>query len=157
MAKDYTKYNVSNVGEKFNKARLVQAIVKDYIAKNTPNWEVLQTAFLNNLQSKKCVVAKKSEVEKEKDFYMDAPFALSDGTEIVTCRQWGKDNILNFIAQAKVLGYSISSDGEAEEESPLNAEQIEKFKAEEDDIYADPEYYAEWNAFSLYDDLYHCY
>ena len=86
---------------------------------------------------------------------MDAPYALADGTEIVTCRQWGKDNILNFIAQAKTLGYSISSDGEAkaEEESPLDAEQFEKFKAEEADIYADPEYYAEWNAFSLYDDL----
>ncbi|MFT6937282.1 MAG: hypothetical protein ACJA1N_001582, partial [Saprospiraceae bacterium] len=48
MAKDYTKYEVSGIGEKLNKARLVQAIVKDYIAKNTPNWEALQTAFPNN-------------------------------------------------------------------------------------------------------------
>jgi hypothetical protein len=157
MAKDYTKYNVANVGEKLNKSRLVQAIVKDYITKNTPNWEALQTAFPDNLQGNKCVVAKKSDVEKERDFYMDAPFALSDGTEIVTCRQWGKDNILNFIAQAKTLGYSVLVDGEAaeevEEESPLDAEQIEKFKTEEAEIYADPDYYAEWDAFSLYDDL----
>ena len=157
MSKDYTKYEVSGIGEKLNKARLVQAIVKDYIAKNTPNWEALQTAFPNNLQGNKSVVAKKNDVEKERDFYMDAPFSLSDGTEIVTCRQWGKDNILNFIAQAKTLGYSVLVDGETaeevEEESPLDAEQIEKFKAEETDIYADPDDYAEWNAFSLYDDL----
>ncbi|MFK7947106.1 MAG: hypothetical protein AB8G11_05930, partial [Saprospiraceae bacterium] len=156
MAKDYTKYNVTNVGEKLNKARLVQAIVKDYIAKNTPNWEALQTDFPDNLQGNKCVVAKKIDVEKERDFYMDAPFALSDGTKIVTCRQWGKDNILNFIAQAKTLGYSVLVDGEAaeeiEEESPLDAEQIEKFKAQEAELEGD---YCDniWDAISLYDDL----
>ena len=93
---------------------MVQAIVTDYITKNSPNWEALQTAFPDNLQGKKCVVAKKSEVEKEKDFYMDAPYALSDGTAIVTCRQWGKDNILDFIAQVKTLRYSVLVDGGSE-------------------------------------------
>ena len=158
MAKDYTKYNVSGVGENFNKSRLVQAIVKDYIAKNSPNWETLQTDFPNNLQGTKGVIAKKSDVEKEKDYYMDAPFALPDGTEVVTCRQWGKDNIINFIAQAKTLGYSISSDAEVEglgevtPSSDLTAEQIAEFKKQEAKIKGD---YKEnsWEASSLYDDL----
>jgi len=34
MAKDYTKYEVSGMDKTFNKSRLVQAIVKDYIVKN---------------------------------------------------------------------------------------------------------------------------
>ena len=97
MAKDYTKYKISGMDKTFNKSRLVQAIVKDYIAKNTPNWETLQTAFPNSLQGSKDVVAKKDAGVKERDFYMDSPFSLSDDTEIVTCRQWGKDNFPNFL------------------------------------------------------------
>ena len=31
MAKDYTKYNVEGINGDFNKARLVQAIVKHYV------------------------------------------------------------------------------------------------------------------------------
>ena len=49
MAKDYTKYEVSGMDKAFNKSRLVQAIVKDYIAKNAPNWEALETTFPDNI------------------------------------------------------------------------------------------------------------
>jgi hypothetical protein len=105
----------------FNKSRLVQAIVKDYIAKNTPNWEVLKTAFPDNIQGAKGVIAKKDAGVKERDFYMDAPFTLSDGTHVVTCRQWGADNIANFIAQAKTLGYAITSQAKAKVEEVKEA------------------------------------
>ena len=113
MAKDYTKYEVSGMDKAFNKSRLAQAIIKDYIAKNTPNWEALQTAFPDSIQGGKGVVAKKDAGVKDRDFYTDAPIALSDGTEIVTCRQWGADNIAKFIAKAKTLGYAITAIAQA--------------------------------------------
>ncbi len=123
MAKDYTKYEVSGMDKAFNKSRLVQAIVKDYIAKNTPNWGALQTAFPDSIQGSKGVIAKKDAGVKERDFYMDAPFTLSDGTVIVACRQWGKDNFPNFLKHAETLGYTIISQTntttEKVKESPL--------------------------------------
>ena len=109
MARDYTKYQVSGMDQAFNKSRLVQAIVKDLIAKNAPNWEALQTAFPDSIQGSKGVIAKKDAGVKERDFYMDAPFTLSDGTAIVACRQWGKDNFPNFLKHAETLGYTIIS------------------------------------------------
>ena len=73
-------------------------------------------------------MAKKDAGVKDRDFYTDAPIALSDGTEIVTCRQWGKDNILNFIAQAKTLGYAITAKTKVEEvkETPVTKTQTMK-------------------------------
>jgi len=109
MARDYTKYQVSGMDQAFNKSRLVQAIVKDLIAKNAPNWEALQTAFPDSIQGSKGVIAKKDAGVKERDFYIDAPFTLSDGTAIVACRQWGKDNFPNFLKHAETLGYTIIS------------------------------------------------
>jgi hypothetical protein len=118
MAKDYTKYNVEGVGSNLSKARLVQAIVKDYIAKNTPNWEALQTAFPDSIQGGKGVVAKKDAGVKERDYYLNAPITLSDGTEIVNCRQWGTKNIADFLDLAKKLGYSVSANsGQAQADS----------------------------------------
>lgn len=121
MAKDYTKYQVSGMEKAFNKSRLVQAIIKDYIAKNTPNWEALQTAFPDSIQGGKGVIAKKDAGVKERDFYMDAPFTLSDDTEIVTCCQWGADNIAKFVTQAKTLGYAITSQAKTKVEEVKEA------------------------------------
>jgi len=154
MARDYTKYTVEGLGENLNKRQLVFTVVKDYVEKNNPSFEDLQKAFPDEVQGSKGVVAKEAEIKDPKRYNVKEPLKIKNGAHVVVCNQWG-DNIANFIAQAKTLGYSISSDGEAEaeEESPLNAEQIAKFKAQEADIYADPDNYAEWNAFSLYDDL----
>ncbi|MDA9874393.1 hypothetical protein N9D29_00090 [Flavobacteriaceae bacterium] len=152
MARDYTKYTVDGLGENLNKRQLVFTIVKDWSAKNKPSLEDVQKTFPDEIQGSKGFVVKLSEVKDAKRFNMQEPLSIKNGTKVVVSNQWG-DNISNLIAVAEDLGYSISSDGEAEEESPLNAEQIAKFKAEEADIYADPDYYAEWNAFSLYDDL----
>ncbi len=109
MARDYTKYTVEGLGENLNKRQLVFAIVKDWAAKNKPSLEALQTAFPDSIQGSKGVIAKKDAGVKERDFYMDAPFTLSDGTAIVACRQWGKDNFPNFLKHAETLGYTIIS------------------------------------------------
>lgn len=135
MAKDYTKYNVEGIDGEFNKARLVQAIVKHYVENNVVLWDMMLVAFPLELQGKKGVYSKKSDVQKERDFYVDAPMTLQDGTEIVTCRQWGKHNIVHFIERATALGYIIESVGHlegvrhlAQEENSLKftTEQIEK-------------------------------
>ena len=152
MARDYTKYTVKGIGENLNKRQLVFEIVKDYIEKKKPSFDKLNSVFKNEIQGSKGFIRKAAKVEDPKRFNMKEPLSIKNGMHVVVSNQWG-DNISNLIAVAEDLGYSISSDGEAEEETPLNAEQIAKFKAEEADIYADPDYYAEWNAFSLYDDL----
>ena len=152
MARDYTKYTVEGLVENLNKRQLVFAIVKDWASKNKSSFEELQKVFPDTIQGSKGLIMKESEVKDPKRFNMKEPLSIKNGMHVVVSNQWG-DNISNLIAVAEDLGYSISSDGEAEEETPLNAEQIAKFKAEEADIYADPDYYAEWNAFSLYDDL----
>jgi hypothetical protein len=129
MAKDYTKYNVEGIDGKFNKARLVQAIVKHYVENNVMLWDTILVTFPLELQGKKGVISKKSEVQKERDFYVDAPMTLQDGTEIVTCRQWGKHNIVHFIERARALGYEISIiDAENKEENNIKftTEQINK-------------------------------
>ncbi|MFT6936633.1 MAG: hypothetical protein ACJA1N_000932 [Saprospiraceae bacterium] len=130
MAKDYTKYNVEGIDGEFNKARLVQAIVKHYVENNVMLWETILVTFPLELQGKKGVISKKSEVQKERDFYVDAPMTLQDGTEIVTCRQWGKHNIVHFIERATALGYEISSVGDEAEAKEytlkFTTEQIEK-------------------------------
>ena len=130
MAKDYTKYTVEGIDGKFNKARLVQVIIKHYVENNVVLWDMLLTAFPLELQGKKGVFSKKSDVQKERDFYVDAPMTLQDGTEIVTCRQWGKHNIVHFIERATALGYEISSVGDEAEAKEytirFTTEQIEK-------------------------------
>ena len=105
MAKDFTKYTVAGIDSKFNKARLVQAIVAHYVENNTMSWDTILAVFPNELQGKNGVICKAIEVENERDFYIDAPISLNDGTEIVSCRQWGKHNIVYFIARAASLGY----------------------------------------------------
>ena len=152
MARDYTKYTAEGLGENLNKRQLVFEIVKDYVEKKKPSFDKLSSVFKDEVQGSKGFIRKAAKVEDPKRFNMKEPLSIKNGMHVVVSNQWG-DNISNLIAVAEDLGYSISSDGEAEEETPLNAEQIAKFKAEEADIYADPDYYAEWNAFSLYDDL----
>mgnify|MGYP006148404635 CR=1 FL=1 len=112
MAKDYTKYTVDGIDGTFNKARLVQTIVTHYLENNTMLWDTILATFPHDLQGKKGVICKALEVEKDRDFYVDAPITLKDGTKIVSCRQWGKHNIVYFIERAASLGYVIKTEGE---------------------------------------------
>ena len=107
MARDYTKYNVEGLGENFNKRKLVFTSVKDWIEKNNPSLEELQNAFPDELQGKKGIVRKESEVKDPKRFNMKEPLSIKNGMHVVVCNQWG-ENILDFIAVSEKLGYKIS-------------------------------------------------
>ena len=50
MAKDYTKYQIEGIEGKFNKARLVQAVVKHYVEDNSLLWETILATFPLELQ-----------------------------------------------------------------------------------------------------------
>jgi len=108
MARDYTKYNVEGLGENFNKRKLVFTIVKDWIEKNNPSLEELQNAFPDELQGKKGVVRKESEVKDSKRFNMKEPLSIKNGLHVVVCNQWG-ENILDFIAASEKLGYIVTA------------------------------------------------
>ena len=108
MARDYTKYNVEGLGENLNKRKLVFTIVKDWIEKNNPSLEELQNAFPDELQGKKGVVRKESEVKDPKRFNMKEPLSIKNGMHVVVCNQWG-ENILDFIAASEKLGYIVTA------------------------------------------------
>ncbi|MBS4043349.1 MAG: hypothetical protein KGZ59_05990 [Chitinophagaceae bacterium] len=114
MAKDYTKYNVEGVGENFSKSGLVKAIVTDFAKKNKSNYASLLKAFPDELQGKRFVVKKLSEVKEDKKkyegrYFEKDPIKLSDKEVVVVCNQWGSDNIQPFIDMAESLGYIINA------------------------------------------------
>jgi len=108
MARDYTKYNAAGLGENLNKRKLVYTIVKDWIEKNNPSLEELQNAFPDELQGKKGVVRKESEVKDSKRFNMKEPLSIKNGLHVVVCNQWG-ENILDFITVSEKLGYIVTA------------------------------------------------
>ena len=108
MARDYTKYNAAGLGENLNKRKLVYTIVKDWIEKKNPSLEELQNAFPDELQGKKGVVRKESEVKDSKRFNMKEPLSIKNGLHVVVCNQWG-ENILDFIAASEKLGYIVTA------------------------------------------------
>jgi len=111
MARDYTKYNVEGLGENLNKRKLVFEIVKNWVGKNNPSLEELQNAFPDELQGKKGVVRKESEVKDPKRFNMTEPLSIKNGLYVVVSNQWG-DNILDFIAASEKLGYIVTANSD---------------------------------------------
>lgn len=114
MSKNYTKYTVKGLGENLNKRKLVFEIVKDYTAKNNPSFEELQKVFPDKIQGSLGFIRKDSEVKDAKRFNMDKPLTIKNGINVVISNQWG-ENIANFIAVVKKLGYEISSQIQEEE------------------------------------------
>lgn len=106
MARDYTKYNVEGLGENLNKRKLVFTVVKDYVEKNNPSFEVLQKAFPDEVQGSKGIIRKESEVKDPKRFNMREPLKIKNGALVVVSNQWG-ENIDEFIEVASNLGYTI--------------------------------------------------
>jgi len=123
MAKNYTKYTVAGIGENLNKRKLVFEIVKDYVTKNNPSFEVLQKVFLDEIQGSSGFIRKESEVKDAKRFKMDLPITIKNDINVVVSNQWG-DNITEFIDLAKSLGYEVTSKLE-EEETVIEAPGIE--------------------------------
>lgn len=112
MAKDYTKFSVFQLGNKFTKSGLVKAIVHDYVNKNNPSFKEIINIFSDDLQGSSVgVIKKKLDVDSERKFkgrYFELePIYLSDGEIILISNQWGIDNISKFISKAVQLGYSI--------------------------------------------------
>jgi hypothetical protein len=108
MAKNYTKYTVSGVGENLNKRKLVFDIVKDYTTKNNPSFEDLQKVFTDEIQGSLGFIRKESEVKDFKRFNMREPLTIKNEFNVVISNQWG-ENIADFLALAENLGYKISS------------------------------------------------
>lgn len=117
MAKDFTKYSIVGVAQGLGKARLVQKIVAHYIDANQVHHDVLKEIWFDDLQGGKGVFKRLSDIDEknERNYYVDAPITLNDGTQIAVCNQWGKDNFSNFILHAGLLGYVIKAEGEETE------------------------------------------
>ena len=107
MARDYTKYNISGLGENLNKRQLVFEIVKDYVEKNKPSFEELTNIFKDEIQGSKGFVLKESEVNDAKRFNVQEPLSIKSGAKVVVSNQWGSNNIDAFLSLANDLGYNI--------------------------------------------------
>ena len=109
MVKDDTKYSVEGIVKNQGTGRLVQKIVENYIDKSKMSFSVMQKVWFDDLQGGKGVIKKLTDIDKknEQNYYIDAPITLSDGTKIAICNQWGKENSLNFILHARLLGVNI--------------------------------------------------
>ena len=109
MARDYTKYAVKGIAQNLCKARLVQKIVENYIEKSQMSFSVLQKVWFDDLQGGKGVIRKLTDIDKknESNYHINTPITLGDGTKIVVCNQWGKENLSNFISHARLLGVDI--------------------------------------------------
>lgn len=115
-SKDYSRYDFA--GQKYNKRKLVHAVVKTYI-KNNPDTDFakLERAFPKKLQGSRYGVfdtqenAREIEISsKQARHYLNDKeiIILKDGTKIAICTQWGADlNIEKFIERAKELGFEI--------------------------------------------------
>ena len=125
MAKDFTKYSVEGIENGLGKARLVQKIVGHFADKNQLSHDDLKEVWFDDLQGGKGVFKKLSEIDdkNERNYYVDAPVVLTDGSKIAICNQWGKENLSNFILHAGLLGYVIKAEGDEpkEESVPENS------------------------------------
>jgi hypothetical protein len=132
MARDYTKYHVTGLGENLNKRQLVYTIVKDFIGKNNPTLENLLGTFPDALQGSQGVVRKESDVYDPKRFNIKAPLKIKNGMHVVVSNQWG-DNLPGFIQHAENLGYEINSITIEKENSDTNTGdfiKLNRFKLE---------------------------
>lgn len=106
-------------GRKYNKGRLVLAVMKDFVADHKiKTYSELKSDFPKELQGSSGVFIKKEEALEKyestgyKRYYIkeDETIKLEDGNIIAVTTQWGKGNIYNFINRAKELGYKIDID-----------------------------------------------
>ena len=112
MLTSVTKHSIKAKVKKQSNSRLVQKIVEHYIHKTKMSFSVLQKVWFDDLQGNKGVIRKLTDIDKknERNFYIDSPITLSDGTEIVVCNQWEQENLSNFILHAGQLGFEIEEE-----------------------------------------------
>lgn len=109
VPKIYPKSPYSGLLKNPNRSRLVQKTIKNFIDTSKMGFSVLQKVWFDDLQGAVGVIKKLTEVDKKnaQNYDMNDPITLSDGTKIVVCNQWGKENLTNFISHAKLLGLNI--------------------------------------------------
>ena len=112
--KDYSKFTFKN--KTYNKARLVNEIVRDFIDLNpTTTFAKLKEVFPKQIQGSFGVFDKLSRAEEiynswgHKRHYIKPTETINlvDGEVIATCNQWNPHNISDFIENVKKLGYQI--------------------------------------------------
>ncbi len=112
--KDYSKFLYK--GQAFNKGRLVNEVVRDYVERNpSTTLSNLQEVFPKHIQGSFGVFDKLSRAEEiyygtgHKRHYIKPTetINLADGEVIATCNQWNPINIAAFIEKAREMGYII--------------------------------------------------
>lgn len=111
--RDYTKYLFEN--QTYNKARLVNAVVRAYVEKyrkqneKQPTVEELKKAFPDSLQGSFGVFIQQTGADSKRYYTSKGLPIQIDGVRVVTCSQWKKENIQRFLANArKKIGYTIT-------------------------------------------------
>ena len=134
MARDYTKYNVSGLGENLNKRQLVFEIVKDFVEKNKPSYDELTAVFKDEIQGSKGFIRKAAKVEDPKRFNTKMPLKIKFGVEVVVSNQWGSKNIDAFLSLATKLKYNISEEVKEEEKSAIEETNVSSLSDESNGV-----------------------
>ena len=134
MARDYTKYNVSGLGENLNKRQLVFQIVKDFVEKNKPSYDELTAVFKDEIQGSKGFIRKAAKVEDPKRFNTKMPLKIKFGVEVVVSNQWGSKNIDAFLSLATKLKYNISEEVKEEEKSAIEETNVSSLSDESNGV-----------------------
>jgi hypothetical protein len=142
MARDYTKYKLSSWKKGVGKSRMVFKVVEHYARTMNMNYEELKEQWWDNIQGGKGIIRMVSEIDakNERNYYMKESVTLSDGTNIVVCNQWGKENFSNFLLHAGTLGYVITTEGD--DNATSEPEEIRTENTSEDNIVEDS---PDWN------------
>lgn len=112
-SKDYTRYLFDN--DEYNKRKLVLAIIKKWIAENSPqSFDELVSVFPQNLhrgdlfmpESVAKMICKRQSIDR---YFINADEIIhfSDRSSYAVSNQWGKGNIEPFIIHSKNLGFEI--------------------------------------------------
>lgn len=114
-SKDFTRYLFG--GEEYNKRKLVLAVIKEWIAKNSPSsLDELFSVFPQSLHGGDLFVTESeaqlisSRQNGKRRYFMDEyeVIEFADETRIVVSNQWGKGNLENFLVHSKKLGFEIA-------------------------------------------------
>lgn len=112
--RDWSKFIYK--GKPYNKGKLVNKVVKDYVAQNPSiTFSELEKVFLKDIQGSTGIfdyLWKAEEIYNRtgyKRFYINPKetIRLGDNKMIATCNQWNWKNISDFIQNAKKLGFDI--------------------------------------------------
>lgn len=109
--KDYSKYLFNNI--KYNKRKLVLAIIKDYVTQHSPkSYEELNDVFPEDihrggifcLEETAIKIYERSNIERH---FLDYVITLDNGCNYVVTNQWGAETFDKFVECAVKVGYEI--------------------------------------------------